>query len=244
VVVERRADHLLLATQGPSHVPIGDFDVFEDRQFRLAAAFAPIQDRTEQDTLTFRYGSREYVMFGRPRMVDANVQWITWVPEGAVVAQTQFVALDPLIYSSELYVEGPIGLGQEVGGVCLPLCVPFCVEGSLSGGELLLENCGTAETGMIIRIDGPVGQPRISLRHPDGTVQSLRFDTTLAEGQFLIIDTGNRTVFLNGLLTASERGRTVGDFPLLPPGTSVLRFTATDFNDQARITVSYRDAWY
>lgn len=223
---------------------IGSFDVFEDRQFRLAAAFAPIQDSTEQITLTFRFGSREYLMFGRPRMVDPNVRWISWVPPGGVVAQAQFVALDPLIHSSELHVAGPIGLGQEIGGACLPLCVPFCIESTLSGGELLLENCGTASAAMVIRIDGPVDQPRITLRHPDGTVQSLRFDVTLQQGQFLLIDTASRTVFLNGLLTASERGRTVGEFPLLPPGTSVLRFTAADFNDQAQITVSYRDAWY
>jgi hypothetical protein len=94
----------------------------------------------------------------------------------------------------------------------------------------------------MLRIDGPVVSPWVWVVHDDGTVQRLRFDITLTDGQWLDIDTKNLTVLLNG--TVSRRGQTTGDWPVLPPGTHRVRWNAAIFNSDARLTVRYRSAWW
>lgn len=127
------------------------------------------------------------------------------------------------------------------------LTVPFVVGGFLVGGLLDLVNEGTAPAPLFMRIDGPVVNPRVILQRPDGSVQEIDFfDLTVAAGQWIEINTASGTALLNGLPGSSVRGRVIWDidpYPLLP-GTTTLRFTAEEFNEDALLTVVYRSAWW
>lgn len=209
---------------------------------QLAAAFAPVGDSPETVELRWVYGGVEYLMFGRPRMVSPNTDLIS---VGKAITQCAFVAQDPRIYSGVESAQ-TTGLPTQVGGLTVPFTVPFHIGGTVVGGRLELVNEGTSDAPLLVRIDGPVPEPRFTLQRPDGTVQSVRFDLELPADQWLIVDSAAGTAFVNGLPTASRRGRAAWDmdpYPL-PPGTTTLVFGSADYNDEASITASHRSAWW
>jgi len=126
------------------------------------------------------------------------------------------------------------------------LTVPFIVPGVLVGGELTITNTGTTDTSLQIRVDGPVVEPRLVLRRPDGTVQTLSFDLELTTGQWLDIDTVAKTALLNGLAGANQRGVATWAMDPYPvqPGVNILRFASAVYNDTAQITAEHRSAWW
>lgn len=209
---------------------------------QLAAAFQPVGELVGEVELRFNYdGTREYVMFGRPRMLEPTAQTARL---GYTFTDAAFVALDPLIYSGALN-QVVTGLPTFSGGLAVPFFVPFTVDGAQVGGRAPIVNEGTADTGLFLRLDGPLDEPRVTLQQPDGSTSTLRFDIELSAGQWLEVDTAAETVFLNGLPQSSQLGRTAGEFFKLRPGTSTLRFAHTgDHNPDAQLTVTYRDAWW
>lgn len=210
---------------------------------QLAAAFAPVGDAVEDVELRFAVGSTEYVMFGRPRMVEPNANQTR---RGHSFTSLAFVATDPLIYSGDLLSTGTISLPIQAGGLLVPFTVPFLSGGTLLGGSADLTNDGTAPSPITFRIDGPVQQPFVAVQSPGAVVNTLRFDLTIPTGQWLIVNTGARTAFLNGLPQASRRGQVSAedDWPLLQPGVNTIRFGAAEHNDQAALTVEARSAWW
>lgn len=205
----------------------------------LTAAFAPVGESAADAELRFMLGGTEFLMRGRPRMVEPD---LTLINSGKSITQAAFVALDPFIYAGTETVAGPTGLPTFSGGLTVPVTAPFTVSGVLASGFLNLTNTGTAETPLSIRIDGPVQEPSVTLQRTDGITQALRFGFDLETGQWLDIDTGARTVMLNG--ASSRRGQTAGDFPILPAGTHVLQFRAGEYNPTATVTVRFRSAWW
>lgn len=206
----------------------------------LTAAFAPVGESAVDAELRFVLGGTEFLMRGRPRMVEPD---LTLINSGKSITQAAFVALDPFIYAGAETVAGPTGLPTFTGGLLVPFTVPFTVDGVLASGFLDLTNTGTADTPLAIRLDGPVTDPSVTLQRTDGIVQTLRFEFDLGAGEWLDIDTGARTVLLNG--AASRRGQTTGDFPILPPGTHRILFRAGGvLNLIAQMTVTFRSAWW
>ncbi|SCL31927.1 Phage tail protein [Micromonospora nigra] len=218
-------------------VGANDVGAVIDARHQLAAAFRA--SHTDLP-LTFRLGGREYLLWGRPRMAEPRTDLLGL---GRAFVRCAFVALDPMIYSSVEHEVGPVGLPTWTGGLTLPFTAPFTIGATQTGGIDELTNAGTAEVGLRLRVDGPVVQPRISITDPDDVTTSLRIDLTVPDGQWLDIDTQARTVLLNGDLAASRRGQAVGDFPLLQPGTSSLRFAAAEEGD-GTVTVLWRDGWW
>lgn len=215
---------------------INDVASWQAAHQQLAAAFAASDSDVE---LRWNLDGAEYLMLGRPRMVDPD---ITNIGLGFAVTRAAFVGLSPLIYSGVLHAETLV-LPTTSGGLMLPLTLPLTIAATVVTGTKTLVNAGTAPAGLILRIDGPVSQPRVSMTAADGTVLTLRFGVDLTAGQWLDVDTAARTVYING--TASRRGDTYGDWPILAPGAGgELVFDAATYQASARLTVSYRDGWY
>lgn len=206
---------------------------------QLKAAFRPVGEATSDVELRWLIGGVEYVMFGRPRMVEPEAAMLG---TGLVYTKAAFVALDPTIYAGVETVTSPLVPPSFTGGLTIPLTVPFTVDGVMTGGSATLTNSGTKETGLLLRIDGPAVEPRVTLERADGVIQTLRIGITLPAGQWLDIDTANRTVTLNG--TTSRRGQTTGDFPILPSGAHTLIFRTTDANPASELTARFRSAWW
>lgn len=170
--------------------------------------------------------------------------------DGTVVAWPRFEVQDDGATS----FTGSAGLTWTVNGAAEidgqvssgGLSVPFTIDGVLTGGQAALLNSGTTDSPVTFRIDGPVVSPVVALQRPDGSIQQVRFDLTLASGQWLDVSTAARTALLNGLPQANQRGRAIWDmdpFPL-PPGTSTLRYLAGSFNATTMAAASWRSAWW
>jgi hypothetical protein len=123
---------------------------------------------------------------------------------------------------------------------------PSTIPGVLNGGSLDLVNNGTANAGMTVRIDGPASEPRLILRRPDGTVQSVRFLIDLADGQWLEIDSTSNLALLNGLASSNQRGNAIWDLDAYPlqPGVNTLRFLSGVYDTSSLLTATYRSAWW
>ncbi|MFG3709219.1 hypothetical protein ACGF7U_31435 [Micromonospora sp. NPDC047670] len=202
----------------------------------LLAAFAPSSVDVD---LRFVMGGTEYLMRGRPRLVDPESRHV----DGHVYVQAAFVATDPTVYSG---VEQTVTLElpSTVGGLTVPMTLPATVPATVTSGRALIANAGTKPTGLRLRIDGPVVEPRVSLLTPAGTA-IVRVWLTLEAGQWLDVDTAARTVYANG--TASRRGLTTAEgagWPVLPSGIHEVAFNAALYNTDARASVTWRDAWH
>lgn len=207
---------------------------------QLMSAFRPVGEAAEDVELRFAIAGQEFVMYGRPRMVEPD---LTTIGSGLTVTQAAFVALDPLIYAADAVTVGPIHLPVFTGGLVVPYTVPFSIDAVATSGFADITNTGTADTALTIRIDGPVIDPRVTMQLADGTVQTLVIDLELTAGQWLDIDAQQKTVLLNG--TSSRRGQTSGDWPTLPTGgPHRLLFRAGDYNDQATLTATFRPAYW
>lgn len=218
-----------------------DSDGWMEKQKLLTHAFRAVGDSGEEVELRWRIGSSEYVRFGRPRGVRYNAEHLA---NGMGQAVCGFVSLDPRIYDGELD-EITSGLPQQEGGLVLPTTVPFVIDGRLIDGRFELTNHGTAETALVMRIEGPINQPRVTLQQPEGN-QVVQFNLELLAGQWLDVDTSSRTALLNGLPQSSQRGRSVWDMEAYPliPGTTVVRFDAQSYIPEAQLTVWHRSAWW
>lgn len=214
---------------------------------QLAAAFAASHDDLPLEFTVANpdrpTGADTFLMYGRPRMVEAASATSV---RGWALARAAFRCLDPLIYSGgeDGLRSVTMGLPTSVGGLCLDpaagLCTPFCINATVVAGRASIISCGSSPTGATLTIWGPAVEPRVTLL-AGGQSLVLRYHGTIAADQFLVIDTRARTALLNGVV--SRRGQVSGDWFLIPPGPSELAFAATTYNPDARLEVAWRDAW-
>ncbi|MFG2046130.1 hypothetical protein ACGFIW_01700 [Micromonospora sp. NPDC048935] len=203
----------------------------------LLAAFAPRSDDVE---MRWRFGSTEYMMRGRPRMVEPEIGLIGL---GMAMTRAAFVGLDSTVYSGVEH-SVTLGLPSTSGGLTVPITVPFTIGAVVTSGRQTITNAGKKPTGLLLRVDGPVVEPRVSLLTSAGT-GIVRVWVTLTAGQWLDIDTAARTVYING--TVSRRGLTSVEgigWPVLPGGESAeLAFDASSYDSSALLTARWRDAY-
>lgn len=206
---------------------------------QLAAAFKPSEDGTDGE-LQFRFAGQDYVMFGRPRMIDLENPELLLL--GKTFVKAAFVALDPLIYSA-IEHQQVLGLPSVSGGLAAPVTAPFTVGATVTSGRATISNAGSESSAVKLRIDAfgtSLVEPRVTVLTA-GVATVLRCNLTLTAGQWLEIDTGARTAYLNG--TSSRRGNVSGGWPLLPAGSSELAFDAGVYSAAAQLTAIWRDAW-
>jgi hypothetical protein len=155
----------------------------------------------------------------------------------------QFEALDPITYGDE---ETSAVTTREVAGVGveLPEQLPWSLPAG-SGGGLSVTNAGNRNAPWTARLDGPLTYPEIN-HTQSGRRLYLSLDANggvdLASGQYVIIDSKDRSVLLNG--TSDRRSQLTIDSEWwdLPPGQNdfILRADA----GAGTLTVTTRDAWH
>jgi hypothetical protein len=114
-------------------------------------------------------------------------------------------------------------------------------------GLMTLTNNGTADTGVIFELRGPLSAPITIVNQATGAL--LTYSVNGAAGEILTIDTGARTVMLGG--TASRRAQlTTAQWWLLPgsstgsPTTTVVSWRhGAPSNTVASLTARWRDAY-
>jgi hypothetical protein len=166
---------------------------------------------------------------------------------GYVPLDLEFLAHDPTFYADEeSTTELPLGW-LTGGGFAAPLVAPLYVQDGAVAADRpgWVTNNGDAAAWPILRITGPCANVTVT---NVATGRSLALPTlNLADGRWIEIDTrpGYRTVTWDNGGNAStylSPGSRIDLFSI-PPGTSEMRWTASDSSNSARLNVTWRDAY-
>lgn len=155
--------------------------------------------------------------------------------------QAPMVAADPRIYSQEVKTQSVSASGiANPSGRGYPETFDVDYGGGSVQGQMFVTNEGSADTYPILTVTGPGTNPAI-LNYTTGQYVSLFY--TLGVGDQMVIDTLNRTIFVNGQsrYSALDFGRT--NWWALQAGENELRLLWTNFAEPASLYVQWRDAW-
>ncbi|MET7890014.1 phage distal tail protein [Streptomyces mirabilis] len=183
-------------------------------------------------------------LYGRWRRVEAvsmSQAVYGWIP-----LTLEFAATDPRWHADA--AQGlvlPLDISNDSQGFTAPVEAPITTGVSdPSERPGWVTNGGDVAAWPQLRIDGPVTNPKVWVVE---TGRYLQLQTNLAAGEWIDIDTrpGTRWVLRNGsgnaapALTSGSRL----DLFQIPPKTSEIRWTATDYTNTCRLTLSWRDAY-
>lgn len=187
---------------------------------------------------------------------------LTWTPSGGVQQQIavrrqqplrvsgawqkQFqislVAADPRIYSSALHTSTVVtsaGSGSAGRSYAKGYAIAYSAVAPL--GQLLVTNAGTATTYPVIRVYGPGNNPKI---YNFTTGQMISLVYSLGSGDWLTVDTLNRTVLLND---TTSRYSAVDFLNTkwfgMAAGVNDLRIAYDSYIAGSSMRVDWRDAW-
>jgi hypothetical protein len=158
---------------------------------------------------------------------------------GVATVDVQLSAADPRLYGlTQNSVSAGVAAGAAVG-VTFNATAPFSFGGAIAPGSATVTNAGNFAEPFVMRIYGPCVDPVVT-RASDSL--ALSFTTTIADGNYLEVDTASRTVKLNGVTnqySVLDGGSTWFD---LVPGDNDLRLTRTGA-DVATLFVYFYNAY-
>jgi hypothetical protein len=178
----------------------------------------------------------------RRRAFTSDASFARGIGKGAL----QFKAMDPRIYSRELYTPDPFGEANPSTseGRPYPREYPLSYNDEIGGtisNLAIVQNLGTYSTPALIRIFGPMPPP--ILEHLT-TSSSLVFNTGLTAGQFYEINLDDKSITLNGAANrAKNLNRGVSSWFLLNSGKNVLRLRSAGSTYTGQFTIQFRSAW-
>lgn len=126
------------------------------------------------------------------------------------------------------------------GGLSFPEAFPWTFTGS-AGGQVTVDNNGTATAYPVLRIYGAATTPTIT-ELTSG--KQLAFTGSVGAGDYLEIDLFERTVKLNGLTNRLNLlDIAASQWFGIPVGETILRMAAGTYDASARLDVVMRDAY-
>ena len=157
----------------------------------------------------------------------------------------QFVVPSGVLESAALHTSSVNASGDGTAGRTYDLVHDRTYPTTTPSGEVLVMNAGDRDAYPLLRLYGPwSGVTRIENRLTD---QALVFDgESVTAGDFLEIDTRERTILLNGDPANNRYHRL--SFPAsawwtLRPGAQRIRFVPTTFTVPANARIIWRDAY-
>lgn len=215
--------------------PAGDSAAgWDTLHWNLVQALRPIRTDSVDPEIHWRNGGIEYMMRARPRAIDPSV---INMATGDVTTSCSLQALDPAVYSSEEFsVE--MGVIRRSGGLITPFTTPFPIYSVVVDGEETVYNGGIENAWLQLRIDGPAVNPVVSVSTDEGPM-TLYLSTSIAEGEWIDIDTYEKSVLLNGF--TSRLNQMSGTWVYIPPRSDnvFIRFNAQD-SPNAKLTAKWR----
>lgn len=151
------------------------------------------------------------------------------------------------LFSPTLYLLGQVEKNTiiypfDAGGMAIPFAVPLDISANASTSTPL-NNAGNVDAYPTITINGPIEDPTI-VNETQG--QTMNLVHTLTSGQYIVIDTVNRTVLYYSSLGATPvnvREEVTGDFITLAPGDNIVKLTLGSFSTTGNIQFSWRDSY-
>ena len=143
---------------------------------------------------------------------------------------------DPLLYAPPVVATASL-MGAAVGtGRVWPRAWPrdWGVPAGQTPGAVNVPNDGTAPYWPTLRVDGPVTNPVIAVNE---TGDWVRISRTVAAGQWLDIDPGQRRVLLNGSVSLAGAVTYAGRWLGVPVGGAGFTFNADSADAAAGLTI-------
>lgn len=189
--------------------------------------------------LKYKLDGRVRQVFGRPRPFSFNPEMLVNV--GYVVAVAGFHLQDAQYYDIVRQSVQLRMLAQPVGsGFTAPFLVPIMTDAGQGRAGFAVNN-GSAPAPFTLRINGPVGNPKVS-----GPGWFLHLNRSIAEKDWVEVDTRAFTVRtrggadIPGSLTRSSRLLSAR----LKPGRNEIIFEGVDPTGISNINLSWFDAYY
>jgi len=221
-----------------------EFEVYGEDDAAFEAAMESLLDATvpagPEIGLAFQLpgvaDGTKALVYARPRKrsVNMDTSYLYKLPTVTV----EFFAVDPRIYSSQ-ESSSAVAVATTSGGLEFDASPDLTFGTTGEGGTFNAENAGHFPAGITFRIDGPCSNPRIVNQTLDKTIE---IDMTLAAGEYILVDTADRTVLLGG--TASRYSTLTADSEWfdLGSGDNDIKFRAST-SSGATMTATWRSAW-
>lgn len=224
-----------------------DGTIYESLWEDIRAAFLPSRE-TDYDLTFKRPGQVERIIRCRPIQLLRSEQFKRFNRVGFPPVVLR--AVDPRIYSSELYTENAAVFASTGGGIDYPLVeFPIDFVGSVQN-ELSVTNEGNADAYPYIQIYGPtVGTVTAVTLTNTTTSQTMVITTTITTGQILVADMSAAVTGVDSLVISLGGSSRYGSWSLprtpfaLVPGGNTLRFQVTGTSTDAICVVQWRDTW-
>jgi hypothetical protein len=220
-----------IVIEGTAYCDISSVEPFIDD---LKANYAPV---TTPIPLYFKSsGVDERVIFVKPR--GARFDWETMRRLGMTAIQFLMYAEDPRIYTNSLS-STTINYGGDTGiGFAFSVAFSLDFGGGATPGGANVTNDGNRPSPCVLTITGPVINPVI---YNNTTGNVIRFTIELAAMDTLTIDTGNRTVYLNGSINRRNTMTNPDWFFIIPGVNQILYGGLTGTG--STLNVAFRSAW-
>lgn len=177
---------------------------------------------------------------------SASAPLVKWEGVNILHFSVGLTALSPYLYGLES-VSGVSVLPSSSGGMTFPYSFEqYDVSMSswkwsenINSGKVTLSNVGTAPSPVVIRIDGPVVNPQVLHVESDHV---MAFDMSLGIGHYVTIDGTTHEILIDG--TDSARGRVIRrEWSQAEVGSNMWSFSASEYSNSARMTVSFYPAY-
>lgn len=171
---------------------------------------------------------------------------VKWAGVNILKFSLGLTSLSSYLYGMEP-MSGTTRLPKTEGGMQFPYRFEG-VDGSSSSwlwseqvvsGHVNLSNVGTAPSPVMIRIDGPVVNPQVS--HV-GSGHVMAFDMRLGYGHYVTMNGMTHEILIDG--TDPACGRVISrEWSQAEAGSNSWGFTASEYSDEALMTVSFYPAY-
>jgi hypothetical protein len=169
---------------------------------------------------------------------------ITWDTNTDVEFSIDMLAADPRKYSPIRYSSTGTAVGGS--GLALPLFASGVLDfGSSSGstGMVTLVNNGTADASPVFQVFGYAPGFTITRTGSGGTGARIVYGDTVQTGSYVLIDSSDGSVMLDGYNDRSGQ-LDVSEFETLAKGESATWLFESPGNTNAQLQVGLADAWW
>lgn len=136
-------------------------------------------------------------------------------------------------------------IATDAGGMAFPMAFPMSFAPTMATGATTMTSLGAVPSHFTARLYGPCRGPRL-LNQTTGEQIAFVSSLTLAAGQYIEIDTRERSAFAQSNAAASRLSSidfTATSWWRLEPGDNAVRYVPSDADAGAQAVITYRPAW-
>lgn len=210
----------------------------EERNVKISKLTRATRAMRSDGTLRWTESGRDETMISFRRQQRPVIS--NRLPKNFLVA---LIAKDPrIVGTTEQTLVIPITGSAQGSGFSFPFSFPLAFQaGSTPAGQNFVLNEGDGPARVRLKVEGPIVNPVI---RNETTGQELRLIYTLGAAEYLLLDSSDHSILLDG--TSTRYGAL--DFEDsewwdLDPGSNDIRLFSTSYSNPAALTVYWRSTW-